>query len=598
MDDDEYLRQAARCGGLTADALRWAFGSTQPYYHPLPRLSFAVDYQLWRANPRGYHAVNVGLHALNAALVFGLLWTLLGAGTSFQERERAGAALGVALIFAVHPLQVESVAWIASRVQLLCTACELTCLWAYVAGARRWVVAAWFAGALLCKPTAVSLLCAMLAIDYFPLRRWQRLGWGPLLRRKAELLALAAAAAAATLLTESQPGGLLQPLGAATPLQRVCLAVQSLAFYPWKLLWPAWFSPYYPLGLGFSLRPLPVAAAAAFVAAATAVSLWRRRRTPALIAGWGAYAMFILPVSGLMLRGWQAAADRYAYVAILPLLLLGAGAVVGLARRAGSSARAALAVLAAAALAALGWRTRVQTRIWHDDETLWRGVLAHYPDSVEGNEMLAQALLSQDRVAEALACARRAAAIGPSAETQRNLGIALERAGQTEEAIGEYRRALRLSPGFAELHHALALALARSGRAPEAIGQWEEALRLQPDYPEAEFNLALALEQNGRLGDAAEHYRRALQLRPDLFGAHYSLGVILARLGQPEAAMAQWREALRINPQDAATHYDLGAVLEQAGRAAEAGDHYRAALRIDPHFAPARRGLERLGPAR
>lgn len=190
VDDKEYLRQSERWNGLTWNAVKWAFTSMDPYYHPLPRLSHVLDYQLWGKNAAGHHATSVFLHALNAALVFGFLWTLLGA-VSLTTGERLAMALGVTVAFAIHPFQVESVAWMSGRTQLLCATFGIGCLWAYAAGARRWVVWGLFALALLCKPTAVSLPFAMLAMDYFPLRRHERFGWGRLLWEKAAMIALA-----------------------------------------------------------------------------------------------------------------------------------------------------------------------------------------------------------------------------------------------------------------------------------------------------------------------------------------------------------------------------------------------------------------------
>src|ERR1039458_2522558 len=189
MDDDLYLRQAMRLNGLTWNAFQWAFTETQPYYHPLPRLSHVLDYQIWGTNAAGHHATSVVLHALNAALVFGFLWTLLAAA-SLTTGERLLTALGVAVVFAVHPLQVESVAWMSGRTQLLCTTFGIGSLWAYASGARRCAVWALFVAALFCKPLAVSLPFAMLATDY-----WQRqkLGWVQLFRRNAALIAVGVA---------------------------------------------------------------------------------------------------------------------------------------------------------------------------------------------------------------------------------------------------------------------------------------------------------------------------------------------------------------------------------------------------------------------
>jgi tetratricopeptide (TPR) repeat protein len=591
MDDDEYLRQAVRWNGLTWGAVKWAFTTTQPYYHPLPRLSLVVDYQIWGKNAAGFHATNVILHGLNAALVFGFLWTLLGV-VSLTAGERLATVLGVAVVFAVHPLQVESVAWISTRSQLLCAAFGIGSLWTYVGGARRRLVWGLFVAALLSKPTAVSLPFVMLAMDYFPLRRHERLGWGRLIREKAVLMALAAAAATVTMITESHPGGFMEPLYAVQLPQRLFLAVQSLTFYPWKLVWPTGLSPYYPLGMGFSLQLPLVFASVLCVWGVTILTIWIQRRAPAAMTGWTAYVLLILPVSGLVQRGWQAAADRYAYVAMLPLLLLAGGAAVWLWRRGAMIERVALAGLLAGELLFFGVRTHGEISVWRNDETVWRAVRTQYPDSIQADEMLAQALLNQNRVEEGIGFARDAVRIAPrTAETHMNLGIALTQAGQTTEAIEELNRAVRLRPDLASAHHNLALALLQAGRMPDAMEQWEQAVKLQPDYAEAQCNLGIVLEKTGRYEDAIGHFERALRIKPDYAEAHYNLGVALVRVGRVAEAMGQWEEALRLKPDYAEAHSNLGVALEQAGKLEEARAHYEQALRIEPGLVEAHYNL-------
>ncbi len=528
MDDDEYLRQAVWLKGLNWDAVRWAFTTTQPYYHPLPRLAHVLDYEMWGTNPRGHHATNVLWHGLNAALVFGFLWTLLGA-VSLTNGERLAMAGGIAVIFAIHPLQVESVAWISGRTQLMCAAFGIGCLWAYAAGARRWMVWTLFVAALLCKPMAVSLPFAMLAMDYFPLRRQASRRWTRLLGEKAVLIALGVAVSVVTLITESRAGGLMLPSQALRPLQRVYLAAQSLTFYPWKLVWPAALSPYYPLGLGFSLRPPLVLASVLFVAGITGLSIWWWRRAPALAAGWGAYVMLVLPVSGLIQTGEQAVAERYAYVAMLPLLLLAAGTVVWLCRRGATVGRLVLAGLLAGELFFFGLRTRADTQVWHGDETLWRGVLVQFPDSYLANEMLGQTLLRQARIAEGVGYAQRAVEISPhSAETHRNLGTALITAGRFQDAAGEFILALQIQPEFSEAHNNLGVALYKMGRPGDAILHWEEAIRINPNYTDAHLNLAAALERAGQSQEAIAHYEAALRIRPDVAAARKALARLRA----------------------------------------------------------------------
>ncbi|MGO9609864.1 MAG: hypothetical protein ACLPT4_09535, partial [Verrucomicrobiia bacterium] len=452
MDDDEYLRQSVRLNGLTWNAVRWAFTTTQPYYHPLPRLSHVLDYQILGKNAAGHHATSIVVHALNAALVFGFLWTLLGAA-SLTPGERLTMAASVAMVFAIHPFQAESVAWMSGRTQLLCTTFGIGCLWAYVAGARRWVVWGLFVAALLCKPMAVSLPFVMLAIDYYPLRRHEQLGWGRLLREKAALVALGVLAAAVTITTESQSGGVLVPLETISPTQRVLLMFQSLTFYPWRLVCPMHLSPFYPLRLGLSLDQWPVLASVLCVGIVTALAVWGRSRLPALVAGWGAYLALVLPVSGLMQSGMQSVAPRYAYLAMLPLLLLGGGAVVWAWRRSTTVAQVGLVGLLVCELCVFGSLTRRLIPAWHDDETLWRTVLAKFPDSQVANKLILTVLLDQHRTDEALEFAQRYAGLMPQlCQSHCDLGLVLAVLGRLPDAVGEFEEALRLKPDYAEAH--------------------------------------------------------------------------------------------------------------------------------------------------
>ena len=530
MDDDEYLRQAARLRGLTWGAVQWAFTSTQPYYHPVPRLSHVLDYRIWGTNAAGHHATSVVLHALNAVLVFGFLWTLLAATASLTASERLLVAFGVAVIFAIHPLQVESVAWMSGRTQLLCAAFGIGSLWAYVAGARRWVIWVLFAAALLSKPMAVSLPFAMLALDYYPLRRHARLGWGGLLREKAALLALGVGMAVATMITESRAGGLMVPLEEIRPSQRVFLMVQGLTFYPWKLVWPVGLSPYYPLHQGFSLRLPLVFASTLCVGVVTGLSVWYRRRTPALVAGWGMYVMFILPVSGLAQTGWHAVADRYAYMAMLPLLVLAGGAAVWLWRRCATVARLAFACVLVGGLFFFGVRTRAQITVWRNNETLWRGVLAQFPNACMAHY---------------------------------DLGVALARSGKVQEAIGHYEEALRLKADYADAHNNLGVAFLQVGRIQEAIEQFQQVLRIQPHAADAYNNLGFALLEAGKPKAAIPQFEQAVRINSDFSGAHYNLGNALLQAGRLPEAIEQYEQVLRIEPD----HADARASLQAAQQA-------------------------------
>jgi len=559
-DDDEYLRQAVRLRGFTWDAVKWAFTETRPYYHPLPRLSHVLDYQIWGTNPAGHHATSVVVHALNAALVFGFLWTLLGR-TSLATGERLAMALGVAVVFAIHPLQVESVAWMSGRTQLMCTTFGIGSVWAYVAGARRWVVWTLYVGALLCKPMAVSFPFVILALDYFPLRRYEQLGWARLLGEKVILIALGVAMGALTTFTESRAGGLMVSLTDVALSQRLFLMFQSLAFYPWKLIWPAHMSPFYPLRSGLSLDQWSVLLSVLSVVIVTALAVCEARRSPAISVGWGAYVILVLPVSGLTQLGWSTVATRYAYVAMLPLLLLAGGAVVWLWRRSTATVRVALIGLLAVELCVFGFSTRGQIPFWHDSETLWRTVCTQFPDSTAANRSLMRIFMDQGRFTEALEYAQRYV-----------------------ETVPEYDGA----------HFDLGCVLARLGRRQEAMAQYEQALRINPDYVEAHVDLGNAFLQMGKAQDAIAEYEQALRIDPDHAEAHSNLGAIFQRMGKLQDAVAEYEQALRTKPDYVEAHFNLGLALEKLGRTPEAIEHYQQALKLRPDFAAASNALTRL----
>jgi tetratricopeptide (TPR) repeat protein len=589
VDDKGYVRQEERLHGLTWNGITWALTSTQAFYQPLAHLTHLLDYQIWGTNAAGHHATNVVLHALNAALVLGFVWTLLGA-TTLTTGERLLVSLGVAVVFAIHPLHVESVAWTSDRPTLVCATFGIGSVWAYAAGARRWVTWGLYVAALLSKPTAVSLPFAMLALDYFPLRRHERLGWGRLVREKAVWIALAVAVAVATTITE---GGLV-PSETAPLWGRVLMMFQCLMFYAWRLVCPGHLSPFYPLRLAPSLGQWPYVVSMLSVLVITALAVLGRRRLPALAAAWGAYVAFVLPVSGLA-QGGGAVAPRHAYVAMLPLLLLAGGAAVWVWRRSATVVHVALASLLAGELCVFGVCARSLIADWHSEETLRRAVLAWNPDSEFDNRALALALLEQGRAGEALAYAQRDVQLAPQlCWTHTTLGQVLALLGRLPEAIGQFEQALRIKPDAAEAHYNLGLALVGLGRLQEAMGHWEQALRIKPDFVEAHNNLGIALAQTGKITEAIGHFEEVLRIKPDFAEAHNNLGVALAQTGKITEAIAHYEQALRIKADYAEAHYALGMALEQAGRGPEARGHYEQALRIKPDYAEAQNALGRL----
>jgi tetratricopeptide (TPR) repeat protein len=593
VDDAEHLLHSMRWNGLTWNAVKWAFSSTEGYYQPVVQLSYLLNYQIWGTNAAGHHATGVFLHALNAALVFGFLWTLLSA-TPLATGERLMVALWVAVVFAIHPLQTESVAWIGVRTQLLCTTFGVSSLWAYAAGARRRVVWGLYVAALLCKPTAVSLPFVMLAIDYYPFRRHERFGWGRLVREKAVLIGIAGIVGIATVITVSRGSDPTAP-SVAIPLSvRVFRMVECLTFYLLKLESPDHLSPYYFLDV--SPAPWMVLATMLIlvVIIVTAAFVMERRCMPMLVAAWGAYVTLVLPTCTPIPGDRRVVAMRYAYEAILPVLVLTGAAGVWVWRRSTPVVRGTLAGLMACQLCAFATVTRHLIPHWHTDETMRRATLAEFPNSEEANRDLATELADQGRPSEALAYAQRSVEIAPQlCEAHVILGRVLCQLGRFPEAIGQEEQALQINPGSASANFFTGWTLMKWGKVPEAVEHYEQALRIKPDYAEAHNNLGTILLREGKVSDAIGQYEQALRIIPECSRAHYNLGMAFVQAGKIEEAIAHFEQALRIDPDYAKAHYNLGLALEKMGRTTEAIDHYEQALKLRPDSAPTSDALAR-----
>jgi len=382
--------------------------------------------------------------------------------------------------------------------------------------------------------------------------------------------------------------------------QRVLLMCQSLAFYLWKLVWPVDLSPTYPLHLGLTLQQWPVRVSVLSVGMITVLAVWSRRRLPAVGAAWGAYLAFVLPVSGLM-QTWGMA-TRYAYVAVLPPLLLVGGAGVWVwrfiaraihhERRSTTPARLALVGLLACELGVFAVGTRRLIPDWHDDEALQRAILTRFPDSEFDNRALARTLLDQGRASEALAYAQRAVEVAPQMwEAHMTLGSVLGRLGRRQEAMAQDEQALRMSPDVAQAHYNYGVALTELGQVPEAVDQYQQALRVKPDYAEAHYNLGVALAMMGKSDDAIQQYETALRLRPDYAEAHMNYGNALLARGDVRDATAQYEQVLRLRPADAEAHMSFGNALLTQGKGRDAMAQYEEALRINPDYPQAEDNL-------
>jgi len=576
-DDDATVTDNLAFRQAGGPALRWMFTTFYlGHYQPLSWLSFTLDYYIWGSNPAGYHLTSMILHAVNAALFYLLCVRLLRlAKPEWDGRTlEIGAALA-ALLFALHPLRVESVAWATERRDVLSGIFFFLTMLAYLKSVTaaesntymRWLGAALLAYmlSLLSKATAMTLPVALVAIDFFPLRRIDSNGIGPrhVWLEKLPFLFLGAAAAVVAGVAQ-QVSGAMDTFTKHTPLQRLAQASFAVWYYIEKTFLPAGVYPMYDLPIQFSPWE-PVYVAGFFAAAAvTLVLALARRRLPAALAAWVYYLALIAPVSGIAQSGSQMVADRYTYLSCLGWALLAGGGAAALwrARLRKETLGRYLAVAAAlGVLLTLAAMTRRQIGVWRDSATLYAYVLANTPR--------------------------------PSRIAFNNLAGLLAESGRYAEAIVYYNRALEIQPDYDEARANLGNALAAQGKKDEAIAQYREALRINPNSMVAHHNLGLALVREGKIDEALEHYRRAVEINPGFLEGQNNLGLLLASRGQYQEAMEHLRKAIEISPAFPLAHVNLGDVLITLGRRSEAIAEFHKALELDPNLASARASLTR-----
>ncbi|HWR98067.1 MAG TPA: tetratricopeptide repeat protein [Candidatus Methanoperedens sp.] len=586
FDDDAYLTDNKIIPrGLTLEGLRRAFFTVwQANWHPLTWVSHMVDAQLFGMRPGMHHAVGLALHAGSAVMLLLLLHRLTGA---------LWRPALVAALFAIHPLQVESVAWAAERKTVLSLALMLAAALAYERAARRGrvgssvAVPALFALSLMSKPMVVTFPFLLLLLDAWPLGRWgagapaagpatgplltlrRLLPPAPLWVEKLPLLALALVISLVTLLVQGTAGAIVLAL----PLwQRLANALVSYARYLGKMLWPVDLAHFYPYAReGYSA--LVWIGSLFLLALLTGVALRAARRVPSLAVGWLWFLGSLVPMIGLVQVGSQALADRYAYLPLIGIAvaLVWGGTSVLVSRRLPllPAAGCVLAVLAALAVG-----SRIQAARWQDDETLFSHTLRVTTDNWSALNSLGVHRMRNDRTDEALPLFERAAAIAPNvALVHNNLGGALSRVGRYDEAIARFAEALALASDDARPHNNLGYTLFQKGDAAAAVPPLLRAVELDPECMEAHNNLGWVFVKLGRIEEAYAAFSRAVALVPDAAEPRYALGRVCYLLGRLPEALAGFEEAIRLRPRFFEAHYDLGTVLQALGREAEAQRH-------------------------
>ena len=559
FDDPEYVaRNAHVLGGLTASGVAWAFTSGYgANWFPLTWISHMVDVQIFGAEAGWHHLTNVALHALASVLLFLFL--------NRATRARWPSAF-VAFLFALHPLHVESVAWVAERKDVLSAVFWFLSLWGYVRYAeapspRRYLLmAAAFCCGLMAKPMIVTLPFVLLLLDVWPLRRTPP--WRPRVREKIPLFALSAVAAVVTYSVQAASGA----VRAVASLPLGLRAENALISYGWYLantVWPSRLAVFYPFPS--QVPGWQMIVSAAVLAGVTVMALWSRGKRPHLLVGWLWFLGTLVPVIGLVQVGMQARADRYLYVPMVGLGIMLAWSVPQI---------RAMAMAGAALCAVFAALTVVQLGYWQNSVTLFGRAVEVTADNGLAEHNLGAALMADPtRLPEAIGHLREAMRLNPNSERVRSdLGTALARAGQLAQAEQAFRAGLAIDGRSAILHNNLGNVLLNEGRVGEAMAEYQTALRIDPGYEEARRNLEVA--------------------GPNLAVSHYNAGIDLANEGRGAEAVKEFEECLQLDPNNASAQNNLGVVLSQMpGRLAEAISHFEAAVRLKPDYEDAKVNL-------
>jgi tetratricopeptide (TPR) repeat protein len=554
FDDDIYVtgNPSIRLG-LSLEGWRWAWTTMYAaFWHPVTWLSLLADYQFHGLDGRYYHCTNVLLHALNGVLLFGLL---------NRMTDSVWRSAWVAAVFAVHPLHVESVAWVAERKDVLSTCLGLGAMLAYVrlaqGGSRRWLGLSLllYVLSLAAKPMLVTLPLLLVLLDFWPLKR--RIGIRGQVMEKALYLVPAILFSVVAVVAQQRSGAL--PVEPGPLWFRLVTAVLAAGWYLLKMAVPSGLAPFYPWQAGWPLWSVALSALA--LAGGTWLAVRLRTCRPWLLAGWLWFGMTLLPVSGVIRVGSHAWADRYTYLPMVGIALM-------LAWEAGERVRArpawrrpaawaAVAILLA--LAAGAWR---QTGYWADTERLFRRTLA---------------------------------VTGPNPMIESNLSAVLVKRGKLDDAFAHASRAVALNPANASAHNNLGVVLAETGRLEEAAAHYARAAELRPDYAEARANLGGVLLRLNRPAEAVPFLENAAARNPADDKVLSNMGSALFLLGRTDEAGTWYEKARAANPASATAAFNLGAVREKQGRYREAAAWFEKAAALKPGDLDA---VRRMGDAR
>jgi len=590
--------------GLSWHSIFWLFThSNVSTWFPLSDISHQLDWQLYGMNAGGHHLTNVLLHTATTILLF------------FALRELTGTfwrAAFVAAAFGIHPLRVESVAWVIERKDVLSGFFFMLTLLAWARhvkkisvmenctaensifsalNSRRWTAGYIFALiflalGLMSKSMLVTVPLVLLLLDYWPLQRWpinepwfsrrQLKAMLDLLLEKIPFLILSAATCAVTMLTQDKVVAVMKNL---TIPWRIGNALQTYVDYLAHMIWPVGLTVAYSHNQTYPYL-WKISISVLILIALTTAIIAGRRRFPYLATGWLWYLVMLLPVVDIIQVSCNARADRYTYLPQIGLVVMLAWGVTDFSAR-WRRRKLILGVAATAVIAALTSAAYVQTTYWQNSFSLWTRTLACTDENSFAHNTIGSALAAQGKWDAAIQHFQQSLHISPDVSaTEANLGVALVNTGHRADAIPHFQRALQLDSENANAHCNFADALASEGKNDEAIRHFEQALKFQPNYPEADYGLGLALAREGKWDEARSHYERAMHTQLDAADTRYISGVALATQKQWSEAGQLYEAALRLKPNFAEAHYRLGIALDAQGKSAEALLHLQQAMSL------------------
>ncbi|MBK5273631.1 MAG: tetratricopeptide repeat protein [Desulfuromonadales bacterium] len=556
FDDPSYVTDNVHISsGITGKNISWAFSSVEAAnWHPITWLSHMTDAQIYGLNPRGHHLTNVLIHSISTVLLIFLLLRLTGS---------LWQSIFVAALFALHPLHVESVAWVAERKDVLSAFFWFVSLLFYAEYVVKHRPASYifslisFMLGLMSKPMLVTLPLVMLLIDFWPFDRYvheehkqgqrQHFVIISLIKEKIPFFACSLISGIVTIYAQHE-GGAVSSFESISLIYRIENAMIAYVKYIGKTVWPHDLAVLYPLPSEFQFWQ--IICSLSFLLLVSIAVIATRLRFPYLLVGWFWFIVTLLPVIGLIQVGSQSMADRYSYIPSIGLFIIAAWGVPDLIRgmqhRDGILALVGSAVIFASVV--LTWQ---QLRYWRDSISLYQHSLQVAPGSYS---------------------------------VHYNLGLALAEKGNLNAAIHQYHEAIRIRPNHPDSHGSLGLALAEKGDLDAAIRECQVALQLSPNDAKAHYNLGFTLDMNGNLEAAIREYQEAIRISPNNLKAHNNLGVALVRKGDLDSAIREYKVALQINPDDTKTHYNLGRVYAKKGYLDAAIHEFQVTLRISPNF--------------